>query len=402
MFFKVRFPFAVLLLLALAGCQTLRPAQGLLESKAPHATISSLQLRALLTDAVPRFADGVEETADQIITQCNDTQIRKNAILWKTNSISACFQAASRGDALAAYLDMWILCRQMTQLFETPSPSPFFGPWQGLAIERSRHLEQLMREIDARLGEEAPIGEEFVTAFASEFPVHTLYFDRESLANRYIEQVDEPTRELMHVVASMDESISEMQKLAARYAELLPKQARWQADLMLIETTQQALVAQPLQDLSKATQAVDRMAATVEQLPALVAREREALRAIVTSERQETLQYLEHMRTATLEELSQERVAILDAMGKERAAVTESVSAVTRDTLDQVDAMLASRGQQVALWSSEFFRLTFLRGLLALIVCGMIGVGLRLARGRRPASHDPDTHFPSIGLRQAA
>jgi hypothetical protein len=136
----VREPCAVLFLLALAGCQQMHASEGLLETTVPHSALSSVKLRALLNDFIPRFSDQVEESADRILAESTDPEIQRNALLWKSNSISACFQAASRTDPLAAYLDVWILCRQMTQLIEAPSPSPYFGTSQGLAVPTSRQL----------------------------------------------------------------------------------------------------------------------------------------------------------------------------------------------------------------------------------------------------------------------
>ena len=124
-----------------AGCMNVRSADGLLEQQAPTARLSSRKLRVLVTDYVPQFGHRVEQAADEILAQSSDPHLRRNALLWKSNAIAACFRAASRPDPFGAYLDVWILTRQMTQFFEQPSAHPVFGPWQARALETSRQLE---------------------------------------------------------------------------------------------------------------------------------------------------------------------------------------------------------------------------------------------------------------------
>ena len=74
-----------------------------------------------------------------------------------------------------------------------------------------------------------PHGEGFVEKFATDFPLTTLYFDREPIASRYIQEVREPAQELLQVVVGLEESLAEMRELSIIYAEYFPKKARWEA-----------------------------------------------------------------------------------------------------------------------------------------------------------------------------
>jgi hypothetical protein len=85
---------------------SVRSTSGLLEQTAPSINVSSRKLRVLLTDYVSQFADRIEQAADEILSQTSDPQIRRNALLWKSNAMTACFRAALRPDPLAAYLDI--------------------------------------------------------------------------------------------------------------------------------------------------------------------------------------------------------------------------------------------------------------------------------------------------------
>jgi hypothetical protein len=391
------------LMFLLAGCRNVAPPQGLLEQQLAGANLSSRKLRALLTDYVPRFGEQVEEAADMILDQATDAEVRKNALLWKTNSISACFRAAARPDPLAAYLDTWILSRQMTRLFERPGEKPLFGPGQGLALDTARRLEEPLRQIHASLGQGLPLGEDFVDAFARDYPVTSLYFDRESLAGRYIQSVDEPTREMLDVASGLAESVTELRRLSALYAEFLPKQARWQSELLLIAATETQPVSNSLHDLTVASRAIDRMADEAATLPGLLARERQALQAIVQQERTETVAQVDEMRRETVRELQHERAVVLASLREERIEVDASLRKLADRSLQQLDAMTQQRLEGVPAVGNQLIDYAFLRVCdlaalagLALLACvvlvalvarsalrstpGSVGTGPRTAR----------------------
>ncbi|MCY2989641.1 MAG: hypothetical protein NTY19_17455 [Planctomycetota bacterium] len=387
----------------LAGCQKLPAEKGLLEQNVAGAHLSSHKLRILVTDYVPRFADQVEEAADQILAQATDREIRKNALLWKSNSIAACFRAASRGDPLGAYLDVWTLNRQMLRLFERPGERPLFGPWQGLALETSRRLEQPLQQILVALGTNLPIGEEFVDKFAREHPVTSLYFDRASLAASYIETSAEPTRELMDVVSELSEDVSELKKLSTLYASFLPKQARWQAELTLLATTETEPVVGAFRDLTTTSQAIDRLATSAETTPAMLDRQRQGLLEMVQQERAATVQDIEQMRRDTIADLRQERAAVLQALHDERLAVGETIQATADTSLRGMDKILRERSEDVPQLGGQLIEHAYRRGLQLSLVWGTVAVlccllWLLSAQPLRPVARTQSDHAPQVSL----
>jgi hypothetical protein len=389
------------------GCVGVRSTSGLLEQAAPASNVSSKKLRVLVTDYVPQFADRVEQAADRILLQTSDLQIRRNALLWKSNAISACFRAASRPDALAAYLDVWILCRQMTQYLEQPSPHPVFGPWQAQALETSRQLESPLAQIHAIVGSNALFDERFVNTFASEHPVTSLYFDRASLAAPFVEELKEPTRDMLDVVADVSDNLEEMQRLSAIYAGFLPKQARWQAELLLLAAQEDpGLLAEPLHNLGLASQAMDRLAATSETVPQLVERERHALHEIVRAERTETMAQIDQMRTATVADLGRERAAVLQSFQDERRAFNRDLEATAARSIERIDALIDRRGtefRQIAESIAERFwkrvlQLTLLIGVLGLGGVLVFTLGRRTAPSRRAPQAESEPRKPAATL----
>lgn len=382
----------LLILCLLAGCQRLPHQQDMLERGSEHHRVSSHQMRVLVNEFVQYSAHRIELRADQILNDSAvDTTTRKNALLWKINGISANFRAASRNDPLGAFLDIWTLNRQMSQLAESPMGHSMFGTWQAAVADEHLDLDSRLKQIEQAVGGDMYLGneiagEKFVAKFAQDFPLTSLYFDREPIALRYIDEVREPSHELMHAVANLDENVDELKKLSMLYAEHLPKQARWQAELLLLDVTQLAVVQRPLQDFSQVSDAVSAIAGIVQVLPELVAREHQALESLVASERQETLHELERMRTATVAQLETERSIVLDALQQERAevlhglrgereAATGDLNAELSRALAATDAITRQRVAEVLAQSPTLVD-HFFKRLWQL--CGVLGLAIAI------------------------
>ncbi|MBL9123577.1 MAG: hypothetical protein JNG90_08075 [Planctomycetaceae bacterium] len=376
-----------------SGCQRMSAPMGLLEETAPHAHLSSQKLRTLVTDYVPVYALQVEASADQILAEATDPAVRRHALLWKSQGIGACFRAAARPDALAALTDVWVLVRQSSDYFARTAGDPPLGPWQPAALETCRRLEEPLRKIHATLGEELHFGEKFVADFATQHPIDSLYFNRASIATDYIESLKLPTPELMDVVGGLNENMADMRKLSALYADFLPKQARWQAELLLIDSLAQQPVGAALSDLSTAAKAAERAAATAERIPALVERERLAAQQIVGTERQAAFQEIERMRVETLGTLRDERVAVLAALRTERELTTAAVEAAAQRSLAAFDERIAARGAQLAEQSERLVGRVYQRAVQWGLIVGVVAVGLTLLRYLRPSSRPAATQL---------
>ena len=364
----------------LTGCQAFRGPSGILERQADTAGLTTGELRSIMDDLVIQCASRIELAADQIIEATDRSDVHKNALLWKSNGISSCFQAATGRDPLAAFMNIWILNKQTLGLFEQSDKPPEFGDQQSIAIDTTLQLEAAFDQVLAKIGKEFPIGESFATRFAADFPIQNLYFDRASIAEHYtdyIEKINIGKRDIKQVVGNIDGQIDQFQKLSAMYAEFLPKQARWQAELLALETIPPKAISTMLSDLNSATESARQVADVVDQIPNLVERERVALKRTVTEERvatmnavatlqAETVSDLRDERRVVMDELKKERVAILDELKKERATIMHSVQgeriAATRDiskmSQNLFDQMNIAADQKIDLVTDQGIRLT--------------------------------------------
>jgi hypothetical protein len=409
---------AVQLVLALfvsAGCRRVPVLNGLLEKNEMDTHLSSEQLRVLVNDFAVHFAFSVEADADHILAEASDPAIRQNALRWKINGISACYRAASRRDPLAAYMDVWILNKQMADLFRSPQAQHLFGPWQQIAVRGCAQREVRLRAISQALGTNLPIDEKFAASFASDHPVKDLYFNRESLATRYIQEVEAPTRELFEAIASLRNNVEELRKLSMIYAEHLPKQARWEAELLLADASRITTVQRPIQDFTVAAQSIARVAHTVERMPEMIERERHALHEVVREERLDTLREVDRMRQATMSQLEderalvlnklrEERTVVLDTLREERLAVSRQLDGQVATAIRQTDDIMQQRIEQLARHGGHLVDHFFWRTWQLCAVFGAIVVTVALIlawriarrRGAEPAPAETETTVRDI------
>lgn len=373
------FPLWILILPQLGGCQLQAPPKGVLEESSADSSLSSPKLRTLVIDFAPRYMAQVEHTADYLLAHSTDGEVRKNALLWKSNGISACFRAACRQDPLAAYLDLWVLCAQTSQYFERTQAAPLFGNDQRLAIETAHSLERQLQDIRSKLGRDLPWPEDFATEYARRNPIESLYFERPSVVADYIEQVKLPSRELSEAVSGLTADLAELKRLSALYSEFLSKQVRWQAELLVINSTQLEPVARSLGSLVLACQAVDRMAQVAETTPEMVDRQRTALQKSVTQERIASFLELERMRAAMSADLQAERVAVMSQLAQERAAVCESMQRMTADAMKELNGLTERRTNDLYELTKQLIDHAFVRLHELLIPLALLGAALLLS-----------------------
>jgi hypothetical protein len=329
-----------LTVLSSIACRPVPQRRGLLEEQLPGAKVSSRTLRIMLVEFLPNYAHRIELTADQIMSQTEDPAILQNALLWKINGISAGFGAASRPDALAAFLDLWVLVRQTRFLFESSWDSPQFGLWQGEAIAACRALESELKAIHEKLDVDDNLGATFVENTVMHQPLQDLYFQRAPLMTQNVEKITEPNRELLEVVSSLQQDIDEVQRVSALYAEFIPKQARWQAELLAMEAEDFPVVQTSLNQLMLTTQAANQIAETALDLEVALESELKALPNLIDQQRTAITNDLERMRVATFADLQQERKAIMDSLHAEQVAVSEQVQRTADRATLQADQIV--------------------------------------------------------------
>jgi hypothetical protein len=356
--------------------------------KTGAVSVSAVALRARVDDLAERLAGRIEETCDRIRREARDPVVRRRALTAKIEAIPALFTAAYRVDPFAAALDVWALAFQLSQFVEGEGRD-YFGPQQPLLGALARDVladaDAVVRGIaigpDAYARARAKVED-----WARAHPIERNFTARPSLASSMAELRSE--RDAFVAVGAATETLENVSQRLNTYAAQLPKQARWQAELLAEDMTIEPAVAGALGDVHEIGEAARRASALMDQTPGLVAAASSPLREMVVAERRAVLAAVDGQRVQTLQFATAERLAVLAALREERIATLAALRGERVEILKELDA-IKSRGVDSAVVGLEQvvdYALWRVAGVLALLIAlgaVLFVVAHRLTRGRR-------------------
>jgi len=325
---SIVFSFLVIcLVMAIVGCKSTAEKSTMMKQlKIKNVTSQELQVR--INEFAIHFAHAVEASADEIMSRTTDTSIRRQALIWKIYAIPACKAAATASDPLMAFIDTWTFVLQMSDYFETGVGKEAFGELQPIAITISRSLElQVLNAIQQRILPEG-FGKagDFVDDWVREHPIRTQFFTRDSTLPLLTDVYRASPKGTFATVGSLDQGIRNVADRIAFLADSLPREIRWQAELLVENTVSGEKLEETLNNVNTLVKSVDRMARVVEQSPELIERERTAIFAEIREERKEVLKSIDKQRTETIQVLDKEILQAIKALHEERIATVEDVS----------------------------------------------------------------------------
>jgi hypothetical protein len=174
------------------------------------------------------------------------------------------------------------------------------------------------------------------------------------------------------------------------YAAQLPRQVRWQAELLVTDVAGENGVEDALQDLDalgEASRQASRLMAQVPDTPEqgaslleAVARERRAMLAAVDRQRMQTLEYVTAERNSVLAALRDERIALTATLRTERIETLAEMDSIKSRA---VDTSLAGLREIV---DHALLRAGLLLAGLMIVAAALGLISYWLTVGRRRAS----------------
>ena len=369
-----------------------------LMAQAPNVVASAEELRLRGNQFGLRFYRVVEKEADRIMSESSDPEVRRRALLWKMHAIPACQEAVFQPDPLAALVDVWALCAQMTDYFETGEGKDAFGPQQGIAIDASRRLEA---EVDGITRAATATGhpqkvKALFEEWVKENPIEGSTFVRRSTVSLLADVLGQKETSTLSALAAVDESMTDLMDRITVYAEYLPRQGRWQAELLMMETAGREEIRTATARIAALADSVERSLRVFEELPETVDDQRLSTLEALREERVAVLEEVDRQRVATLdvlkaeletilEAVGREREALMDAVTLEREAVMEALSAERVAVMKDVEALSTRAIEETSiqlegLIDQAFVRAAQLLGAFVAVVAVLLGLFKLLAR----------------------
>lgn len=314
--------------------------------------MSPTELRIRMQELSVLCAGIIEKAGDEIIARTNDPAIKRKALLWKMNSIPALYKAFYNPKPLIAMLDSWALSLQMKQFFNSEAGRKAFGKWHVYGRNAAILIEAKMVQLAKLMSPTGDISlpENFIQSWSDDHPIQIPFFERESMVPILSSGAAEKALSAFQAAAKLPYQLDDITNRLTVYGDYLPKQARWQAELLLSDLGVHEKIDTLMAELTTATQVLQQVGEVVEKSPDFITDERSAVLEVfrnerletlsaVNKQRIETLDAINHQRIETLDYLARERAAIIDALENERKIVLEVLKSERHAVLTEVESM---------------------------------------------------------------
>lgn len=334
-----------------AACHRAPPVSRTAAEIARDVGIPPNELRIRVRAAAGRLSSLIEGAADRIATGAGDPSVRRAALVWKIEAIPELQESLFRPDPYLAVYDTWAFSVQMSEWFRTGKGEKDFGGHSSEALAASEHMKDEMEKLAARVAtskQDQPRGTRFIRDWASKHPIESAIAGRVSLSETRTRLAAEPELGFLATVGSLTESISDVQARLDLANAYLPKMARWQGELLLLDATGRLSAGDTLKNLDALMGALTRATKTLEDAPDLVARERTATLEQLRNERIAVLKSVHAEVGRALDRLTEERLAVAASVEESRAATIEALVNERKATLRDLEEMSRRLGRDAA------------------------------------------------------
>ncbi|NOK34386.1 chemotaxis protein [Corallococcus exercitus] len=368
----------VVLLAALsAGCASLEPRRSELATRVGRSDLSVAVMRTRVRDLARRFSGLIEALADDLALRSGSPSVAAAMLRFKANAVPAVQSTLFKPDPVAALIDTWTLLAQLEESLPRTavgaSPELVSQAHDSLVGLESQ-LETEWREVTGR--EDVTQDRDRVHAWAAEHPLTGPLVTRESTTALLASLTNVTGGGLRSTAASLIEDTRDLTARVDLYATSLPRQARWQAELVATDAMHAPTVQAVLAELGRTVDLLDRVGAVAANTPALIERERRAVLGALHGERLGLQEFVTGERQAVFADVGRERQAVVDALHDERVATLQQLDGLARGWVDHAFDRLGPLVDRVFLWLA-----------LLLVLLGVGGVlgGLLLTRAWRRA-----------------
>lgn len=292
-------------------------------------------------------------------------------------------------DPLAAALDAWVFILQMKAYMNQPMLKEGWGVFQPIVIETLNRMEVEMKQRLQAAAPSANMGsiEQQLSSFAEAHPIQSGPASRQSIDAQLLRRTEQSELGARASIKAIGESIGDLTARLDAYNAYLPKQARWQAELLLSDLARNPQVSATISNIADLSNTLTKTSGSVEQLPGYVDNlhkivltevedQRLAAQSFLREERIESFDSLNQQRIATIADLSRERLAATEDLRKERQIILNALHSeeqvVIRDVNATAAKMLADSDIQARGLIDHFFLRAFELVLTTLVLGALV------------------------------
>ena len=349
--------FCALLGLAIlmCGCSLGKTRKDASVKAAKNVTSSAAELSARNQSLLGMYSAEIESAADKIMFETPSTEGRRQALAWKAEAIPILQNTMLKTDPVAAMVDTWAFVYQMKNYFQQPALKTQLGQLQPVAAETISRMDAQMEQLVRTAAPTANIAamRKKIESWAAAHPIQRGLPGRESMDAELIDRVGKSDLGAVASVRALEQGMGDLTARLDAYNVYVPKQARWQAELLLSDLAQDPHIATAASNLGAISSAAAKASDSIDGMPEFMKQARAAVLADVQGQRLAVQDFVDQQRALTLSALQQERIATLAALNGERLGATSDLRGERQVVLaalhnEQVEAMNSIRGMSEA------------------------------------------------------
>ena len=356
------------LLAVLCGCSSGTTKKSALIKSTQSVEASAAELHSHNQSLLGLYSAEIETAADKIILESPSPDTRRQALEWKADGIPVLQTALLNTDPLAAALDAWAFILQMQAYMAQPTTKQIWGGSYPVVTETLTRMEGQMEQLVREAAPTANIDtvQQKIASWAQANPIEVSLAGRKSLDATLIKRTEQSDLGTRASIKLIGESIGDLTARMDSYNAYLPKQARWQAELMLSDLARSPQVNAAMSNIKDLSGTLEKTSGAVEQMPDLMGQLQKATLADVDAQRLNAQAFFREERLQTLDAIKQERMAVLAALRGERMAATADLRGERQIVLDALHneeaAVMSDLNATGEKWQMEFD--TRARGLI--------------------------------------
>ena len=315
------------LLLFLCGCgaRTTKKTSSIKRAKTVEASVPELSSRN--QSLLAQYSSEIENAADRIILASPSPRARRQALVWKAEAIPVLQTSLLNTDPVAAIIDTWVFVFQMTAYMQQPAVKEEFGTLQSVPIDTLKKMDEEMEQLVRTAAPSADIhdlGRRF-GSWAAAHPIQSGLSGRRSADPELIQQAEKTDLGATASLQAIQESLGDITARLDSYNAFLPKQARWQVELLLSDLGHYPELSTAESNLASISRALEKTSGSMERLPEQAENAREVVLADVVGQRLAAQSFLEEERRQVFNSLTRERIDALGDLRRERLAATSDL-----------------------------------------------------------------------------
>ncbi len=399
------------LILLVLGCASTRKTSSIKSAKNVRSSVAELSSRN--QSLLGFYSAEIEAAADRIILESHSPEARRQALMWKAEAIPALQMTLLNTDPVAAVVDTWAFLFQIKARMERPAMKQGFGEFYFVVAETLNNMDAEMERLIQVAAPSANVADlrQRLGAWAEAHPIQAGLTGRQSADPEMIRKVGESDLGSIASLKALAESLGDLTARLDSYNVYIPKQARWQGELLLMDITRDPRVDAVMSNVVVLSNALAKTSSGLERMPETMGHARGAIRADVDGERLAAQAFLQDELLQTLDAVRQERIAtiaalhnerlaatadlhgerkaVLDALYIEEAAVMNDVNVQSEKTLKDLD----SRGRGLI---DHFFLRALELVLLTLVLCSLVSwILVRRSMSRRATPAPKESAIPA-------